>query len=95
MSVSLDAEKVSETIGAIYDCALGPGNWTNAIGKIAEVMDSSIGMLLRANPALEVIHSVGTWGLDQQAFEAMEYEWGYKQPVNWYVKDAPLAQPFN
>jgi hypothetical protein len=42
---SLSAQVVSDTIGAIYDCALDPHRWAVAIRRIVELCESSAGGL--------------------------------------------------
>ena len=39
----VSAQALSDTIGAIYDCALDPQRWINAIRRIAELCESAAG----------------------------------------------------
>jgi len=39
----ISAQRLSDTIGAIYDCALDPQRWNDAIRRIVELCDSAAG----------------------------------------------------
>ena len=39
----VSAQALSDTIGAIYDCALDPQHWSDAIGRIGELCESGAG----------------------------------------------------
>jgi hypothetical protein len=39
----VSAQALSDTIGAIYDCALDPHRWTDAIRRIADLCESGAG----------------------------------------------------
>jgi hypothetical protein len=49
MSEAISATWLSETIGAIYDCAIDPGRWLVALGRIRAGLNCANVMLsLRA-----------------------------------------------
>ena len=39
----ISAQALSDTIGAIYDCALDPQRWTDAIRRLVELCESTAG----------------------------------------------------
>ena len=39
----ISAQALSDTIGAIYDCALDPQRWSDAIRRIVELSESAAG----------------------------------------------------
>jgi len=41
----VSAQALSDTIGAIYDCALDPDRWVDAVGRVVELSDSAGGSM--------------------------------------------------
>ena len=77
----ISAQALSDTIGAIYDCALDPQRWPDALRRIAELCDSPLG-------------SLGVQNLRNPEITNL-YDYGYK-PEFWlqyqkYVDLSPIT----
>jgi DNA-binding CsgD family transcriptional regulator len=67
-----DPGLLSDTIGAIYDCALDPGRWTVVMGELAALLGASRAFLGVGTPASGMRTIVAAPGYSPQDFTAPE-----------------------
>jgi DNA-binding CsgD family transcriptional regulator len=60
--LDVDPHSLSETIGAIYDCALDPGHWPVALERIASLIGGNHAALRAVNPVTSELRLNITWG---------------------------------
>ncbi len=96
--VSVDPQWLSDTIGAIYDCALDPSRWSSVIGVIAERYSFASGLLGIAQ-IRDAIHEVrisyrmdDAWLHDTQRYAAdMVALQGGAVRIQTYPLDEPIV----
>src|SRR6476469_10516299 len=77
----LSAQTLSDTIGAIYDCALNPQHWPDTCRGIAELCDSTAGGIC--------VHDVRQVQNDQ--LFVFGYEQNFLQELGKHYAESPMA----
>ncbi|MGE0419682.1 MAG: helix-turn-helix transcriptional regulator [Acetobacteraceae bacterium] len=68
MNVGIDQQELSNLIGAIYDCAIDPGQWPATLQRLAGALGGCNGTLL--NQSMETASFAYQWGTPQKWLDA-------------------------
>jgi DNA-binding CsgD family transcriptional regulator len=66
-----DAQRLSDLIGAIYDCAIDPGRWEATLSDIRDFLDCQNAMLYLYDPAIGAARISVVVGIEPQWLETM------------------------
>ena len=87
-----DAE-LFDLVDALYDCAIRPEGWSEALHKIAEMMNGDAAGISLHSPAESLVRLTAHWNVDDDLMRAMEENIAINPaiPAPWYYD---VDQPF-
>ena len=70
----LELPELSDIIGAIYDCALAPGGWSDVLRRICGLVGGNTGALYLIDFVEDAPRLFAHWGMPEEAVHAWQSE---------------------
>ena len=86
---------MSDVIGSIYDSALDPGLWTQALEGMCGLVDSFFGSISIADPRVSTFRFVSRWGGDPYWIGLLDQKYANMMPFASVLDRFEIGQPFN
>lgn len=95
MTSTIDQQRLSEAIGAVYDTVIDGGLWTHTIERLCGLIGAGFGSLAVIDPAIPTVRFLASWGSDPHWARLLEEKYAVMMPYYSVLDRFAVGEPFN
>ncbi|HVG50657.1 MAG TPA: helix-turn-helix transcriptional regulator [Xanthobacteraceae bacterium] len=95
MSKAIELDDLSDVIGTIYDCAVDPQHWPQAIESIARLIDGDHGIILVFDTIRNEPRLYKDWNVDAESMRLYRKKYHQENPIHEGFSSFDIDQPYN
>ena len=88
-------QRMSDVIGTIYDSAIDPDRWSNALQEMCGLIDSFFGSLTIVDSLRPSLRLASRWGGDPYWIDLLDRKYANMMPFISVLDKFDIGQPFN